>query len=318
MWGRSGQIAAATLVLSLAGCLPRASGYRCETDADCVLGGRPGTCEQIGYCSFPDPSCADGRRFGDLSSSYSKQCVGAGDDGDGVTTTGDDAGADAGGDGGGGSDGGTSNDAPIALRRVGGTVSGLTGAGLELQNNGGDDLSVSANGAFQFATPLAQGASYVVTLKSSPVGQTCGLSGASGVVGASDVTSVSVTCTTSSSSDPGVSCNTSLFCTAGVQLCCADKTTGRGSCLAVADAGTCTGKPIYCDSAADCGGAGAVCCAEYSGSFKRAECRASASACVSDTSTTVEVWCDPMAPSPCPGTKFCTGTSAIGPFHTCQ
>src|SRR5262249_33073756 len=42
---------------------------------------------------------------------------------------------------------------------VGGTVSGLSGT-VVLQDNGGDDLSVTANGAFTFATRLANGAVY--------------------------------------------------------------------------------------------------------------------------------------------------------------
>ncbi len=37
---------------------------------------------------------------------------------------------------------------------VGGTVSGLSGT-VVLQDNGGDDLSVAANGPFTFATKLA-------------------------------------------------------------------------------------------------------------------------------------------------------------------
>ena len=42
---------------------------------------------------------------------------------------------------------------------VGGTVSGLTGT-VVLQDNGGDNLSVAANGSFSFATQLASGAAY--------------------------------------------------------------------------------------------------------------------------------------------------------------
>ena len=41
---------------------------------------------------------------------------------------------------------------------VGGTVVGLQGSGLVLQNNGGDDLAVSANGSFTFPAELASGA----------------------------------------------------------------------------------------------------------------------------------------------------------------
>ena len=42
---------------------------------------------------------------------------------------------------------------------VGGTVSGLSGT-VVLQDNGGDDLSVSGNGSFTFATPVAGGGAY--------------------------------------------------------------------------------------------------------------------------------------------------------------
>ena len=40
---------------------------------------------------------------------------------------------------------------------IGGTVSGLTGTGLVLADNGGDNLPVTANGAFTFATPVTSG-----------------------------------------------------------------------------------------------------------------------------------------------------------------
>src|SRR5215468_6977547 len=45
---------------------------------------------------------------------------------------------------------------------VGGTVSGLTGA-VVLQDNGGDDLTIPADGQFTFATKVASGSSYAVT-----------------------------------------------------------------------------------------------------------------------------------------------------------
>ena len=59
---------------------------------------------------------------------------------------------------------------------VGGTVSGLSGT-VVLQDNGGDDLSVSGNGAFTFATRLPTGAAYNVTVKTNPSGQTCSVVG---------------------------------------------------------------------------------------------------------------------------------------------
>ena len=78
---------------------------------------------------------------------------------------------------------------------VGGTVSGLSGT-VVLQDNGGDNLSVTANGSFTFPTQLASGAAYAVTVKTQPSGQTCTVSGGSGTVASANVTSVAVTCTT--------------------------------------------------------------------------------------------------------------------------
>jgi 6-phosphogluconolactonase (cycloisomerase 2 family) len=77
------------------------------------------------------------------------------------------------------------------------TVSGLDGSGLVLQNNGGDDLSVSANGSVQFATGLATGAAYSVTVKTQPtmLTQTCTRSNPTGTVANADVTTITLTCT---------------------------------------------------------------------------------------------------------------------------
>ncbi len=77
---------------------------------------------------------------------------------------------------------------------VGGTVSGLVGSGLVLQNNGTDDTAVSANGSFSFSTAVASGAGYAVTVKTQPPGQTCQVTGDSGTVGGADVTGVTVAC----------------------------------------------------------------------------------------------------------------------------
>src|SRR6266850_1131045 len=78
---------------------------------------------------------------------------------------------------------------------VGGTVSGLTGPGLVLQNNGGNDLAVSANGAFTFLTALKKGQSYSVTVRTQPSGQSCTVANGTGSVSA-NVTNVAVTCVT--------------------------------------------------------------------------------------------------------------------------
>ena len=53
---------------------------------------------------------------------------------------------------------------------VGGTLSGLLG-NVVLQNNGADDLTLTANGAFTFATKVVSGQRYAVTVKSAARGR---------------------------------------------------------------------------------------------------------------------------------------------------
>lgn len=80
---------------------------------------------------------------------------------------------------------------------IGGTVSGLSGKGLVLQDNGGDNLPVTAGGSFTFATAVASGGAYSVTVLTQPSGpaQTCAVTTGSGTATA-NVTSVQVACTT--------------------------------------------------------------------------------------------------------------------------
>jgi hypothetical protein len=79
---------------------------------------------------------------------------------------------------------------------VGGTVTDLTGTGLVLRDNGGDDLAINADGTFAFATPVPSGQPYAVTVATQPAGQTtpCTVLGGSGTIGATDVTHVAVAC----------------------------------------------------------------------------------------------------------------------------
>ncbi len=86
--------------------------------------------------------------------------------------------------------------------RIGGSVSGLAaGESVVLQNNGGDDKSLTADGAFSFDTELADGTAYSVSVLTQPTGQTCTVSNGSGAVSGADVTDVSVNCSGAPSED---------------------------------------------------------------------------------------------------------------------
>jgi hypothetical protein len=87
--------------------------------------------------------------------------------------------------------------------KVGGTVSGLDGTGLVLQDNGSDTLGISSNRQFAFAVPFQSGATYSVTVQSQPISsasglsQTCSVASGAGTMAAADVTTVTVTCSNS-------------------------------------------------------------------------------------------------------------------------
>lgn len=82
-------------------------------------------------------------------------------------------------------------DAPFNL---GGSISGLTTAGLVLAN-GTDSLTVSANAtSFTMPVPVAFGSHYAVTVESQPIGLTCTVMNGTGTMPAQAVSSVTVTC----------------------------------------------------------------------------------------------------------------------------
>jgi len=97
--------------------------------------------------------------------------------------------------GGGGDDGGGFSNPPGFT--VGGSVSGLTGTGLVLQNSGGNNLAVTGNGPFTFSQSVQTSSSYAVTVFTQPSNpaQTCTVSSGNGTVSGANVTNVAVTCT---------------------------------------------------------------------------------------------------------------------------
>lgn len=84
----------------------------------------------------------------------------------------------------------------VTQYEVGGTVSGLTGGQLVLQNNGGDDQTVTSDGAYKFATKLDDGADYAVTIKTQPDDLVCSATNSNGKVSGYNVTNVNIQCAT--------------------------------------------------------------------------------------------------------------------------
>jgi Galactose oxidase, central domain len=74
------------------------------------------------------------------------------------------------------------------------TVTGLSGSGLVLQDNGNDNLAISTNGTSAFKTAVSKYLVTVLTQPSNPA-QTCVVTSGSGTATA-NVTSVAVACTT--------------------------------------------------------------------------------------------------------------------------
>jgi len=109
---------------------------------------------------------------------------------------------------------------------IGGYVSGLAGGtGLALQDNGGDNLTISANGSFTFKTLLVSGEAYIVTILTQPTNpaQTCAVTNGKGTATA-NVTNVQVIC-------PAV------FYTVGGQVVGLYVPTGKTSAMVLQDNG---------------------------------------------------------------------------------
>jgi outer membrane protein assembly factor BamB len=87
-------------------------------------------------------------------------------------------------------------DAAVSTYTISGTVTGLIGSGLVLQNNGGDGRTISGDGPFSFATALVNGAAYFVTVATQPTNPTqqCAVTSGSGTIAGANATNVSVVC----------------------------------------------------------------------------------------------------------------------------
>jgi len=173
-------------------------------------------------------------------------------------------------------------DGPPNTYRILLSVSGLNGT-VVLQNNGGDDLTVTADGPYYFSMTVLTGAMYEVTVKTQPASQTCMVAMGTGTVHDADVMGIVVTC----AGDPGIRCGTTT-CVLGDSCCY-----GTSMCAGVTG---CTSLLMHCDDSADCGGTN-VCCGELNNGNmpKDAVCKATVGDCRSGNANN-EILCDPNAP----------------------
>jgi hypothetical protein len=198
---------------------------------------------------------------------------------------------------------------------IGGNLTSLKGPSLVLKNNGGDSLTLTANGPFTFATSEPSGSTYAVTVGTPPPAEACTIKSGNGTVTKANVTDVSVEC----GLDPGIRCGASVYCSIP-SFCCLDRAAGSGTCVVAG--GACGAQPIHCDDAVDCG-ATSVCCARYNkanGQLRDAICETSPAACAQSAgnNSTTELWCDPAAAAPCPAGMACTGNANTSGYKKCQ
>lgn len=153
-------------------------GDTCGADGDCTTDDCDGTCQPLASC---DDGVLNGMET-DVDCG-GPMCMGCAE-GEACTEDDDCAAGVCG-----------SSDTCVPSFTIGGTVTGVDGTGMVLQNNGGDDLSISEDGAFTFATAIGSGDDYEVTVLSGPGEQECAVSFGRGTVTA-DVTDVAVDCIT--------------------------------------------------------------------------------------------------------------------------
>lgn len=196
-------------------------------------------------------------------------------------------------------------DGPPGTYRIIGAVNGLTLGTLVLENNGGDDLTLTKDGAFFFSTPLVMGSLYDVKVKTQPSPLMCTVANGSGTVGSMDVGDIVVSCV----GDAGTKCGTT-YCAVGDSCCVA-----TGVCNSVT---ACASLKMPCDDTADC--SGGVCCAELNGGGNVVQsiiCEPLAT-CESGNH---EVLCDPDAPGgdpACTASQMCLASPLLSGYHSCQ
>lgn len=96
---------------------------------------------------------------------------------------------------------GGSGSSATATFTVSGEVKGLheiadcTICGIELQNNGGDNIKVAKNGPFSFTVAVSDGSTSTVSVITYPLGQDCAITAPTNVVAGNNISNVVVECT---------------------------------------------------------------------------------------------------------------------------
>jgi len=275
-------VVAVVAVFAFAVACLRTVSYECNNDTFCQHAGMQGTCEADKFCSYSDPACASGKRYG-ADGPMAGECVG----------------------------GGSGSGSGSGSFTIGGSAIGVAGSGLSLADNGTDMLAVGSNGPFTFAQTVAGGSNYLVTVLASPTRELCKVTNGSGTATA-NVTNVVATCASGSG---GIMCGSAAVCM-NSQVCCHGKSDATGSCQS--DSGSCNGnqQPQECD---DCTGT-QICCAHLTstGTIKATiQCVNATGNCTATGTDTVQYLCDPNAATPCPGTMTCT-FDAMHAWFRCQ
>jgi hypothetical protein len=100
--------------------------------------------------------------------------------------------------GGGSTSGSSTQSGSGSTYTIGGSVSGLSGSGMVLQNNGADFLTITGTGTVNFTFATAVSGTYNVTIRTQPANPTqqCSVTNGSGTATA-NVTNVQISCATS-------------------------------------------------------------------------------------------------------------------------
>lgn len=128
---------------------------------------------------------------------------------------------------------------PIAITHViGGEVKGLpTSAMVVLDNNGIDDITITANGRFAFPNPVVAGKRFEVKVKSTSAGHSCVVTQGSGTASAS-AASVQVTCSTNLAGSVRVGGTVTGLRSSNLTVNLYNQTQGRQETLTLTQAGS--------------------------------------------------------------------------------